>query len=160
MVIEMSARWAEQDAAVERKSRRERLDTSWFSDGGDTEYGSAPRRSRSVLVVGSEHVPRARHAPTGCLFVHDSPLLAAVACRLPGRALRRGDAAKTVEPVIGELLPCRWCLDERESAAVASIYALEAQPTLAKIEPDAVLPGGRIDVPYLPLETIAVSEDP
>jgi hypothetical protein len=62
--------------------------------------------------------------------------------------------------VRGQLLPGGWHLGEREATAVASVGALEAEPSLAEIHPDTLLPGGGIDAPDTPFGAIAVREDP
>ncbi len=87
-------------------------------------------------------------------------MLGAVARYGAARPLRRRYAAKAVEHVIGQLLPRGWNVGERNAAAIASARALEAEPAFAKIDPHAPLHRGRIDVPHLPLETIAVRKDP
>jgi hypothetical protein len=75
------------------------------------------------------------------------------------RRVRRG-AAKEIEHVSGKLLPFAWGVGERDATAVASAHALEAEPPLSQILADGHVTVPWIDVPHLPLTTIAVSKDP
>jgi hypothetical protein len=59
----------------------------------------------------------------------------------------------------GQLLPGGWRVGEWEATATAPAHALEAEPPIAKIDPDAQVSRGRIDLPDVPVAAIAVGEE-